>query len=208
MNTFLRVEHICYSCPWEHHCWQSQVDMRFLCVRVCVYMCMGAHVQHTLGWSSNERRPWTVLIQGKRPIHGCHGKYAPLSRASGLILPPPPLFTALHCSSPRCFPLHCDFLSAFHFQQILSFLFLAQIQSFSALFNPSPHPHPFFWHPSPIFPSRHSGLPTGSRQAVNTAQEETTFNASWQANWAVPGMATAPRPLLIHAHEPQISTFT
>lgn len=108
MNTFLRVEHICYSCPWEHHCWQSQVDMRFLCVHVCVYMCMSAHVQHTLGWSSNERRLWTVLIQGKRPIHGCHGKYAPLSRASSLILPPPPppLFTALHCSSPRCFPSH------------------------------------------------------------------------------------------------------
>ncbi len=74
--------------------------------------------------------------------------------------------------------------------------FLSQIVPLSSLISLSLPP---LFLPSPIFPSRHSGLPTGSRQALNAAQNKATFNASWQADWAAQQRDTAS----YHSHDPQ-----
>lgn len=126
---------------------------------------------------------------GKRPSNGCHGKYGPLSRASSPFLPlfSPFCSTALCHPSPRLsYATLSDFLSLrLSFPPYLLLLF-PPIQPFSYLISLSPSP---LFPPSPIFPSRHSGLPKGSRQAMNAAQNKATFNASWQADWAAPGTA-------------------
>lgn len=56
---------------------------------------------------------------------------------------------------------------------------------------------PPFFFPPPILASRYSGVPTGSRQALNTVQNEATFNASDRLGNALNGTEAQ------HPHLPQ-----
>lgn len=138
---------------------------------------MCAHV-HTLLFEAAVRGGGTSCInttRGKRPSYGCHGKYGPLSCASSPFLPllSPFSSTALYYSSNR---------PPFAFISTISTASSFPDSTFFLLYFTLP-PLLFSLPPSPIFPSRHSGLPTGSRRALNAAQNEATFNASWQADW-------------------------
>lgn len=117
-------------------------------------------------------------IRGKKPSHSCHGEYGPL------------LVLTVHSSAS--YPLSSPVLTAPPFQVCFSSFFSNDILPLNLLLLPYLVLHfclslvPFFLlHALPfslspaIFPSCHSGFPTGSRQ-------QTTFNAWWQTDWAAP----------------------
>lgn len=60
------------------------------------------------------------------------------------------------------------------------------LEFFAILFSVS---LPSILLPSPIFPSHHSGLHTGTRQGLNAVQNKATFSVSRHAEWAAAGRA-------------------
>ena len=134
---------------------KGKVELRFLCVKV--RMCT-----HT--WISSEGRAWAVLIQqqGKSPA------------MVAMVNMDPCLVLAVHSSSSH--PLSYSTVS-----DVRSLLLsvLPSLLASSCLFTSS---HSFFLPrfgvlsllpslPPLILPSRHSDLPTGSRQALRAAQK-------------------------------------
>lgn len=125
-------------------------------------MCTHTHTHSSDGNGSSV----ITTTTGKRPSDGCHGKYGLLSPAT--TLPPHPLpsflfsllFVPFSFFSPHLlFPLNSHFA-------LPSFL-PSFVSSFIRLFS-----LPLFSVPPPSFPSCHSGLPTGSRQALNDKQNK------------------------------------
>lgn len=151
------------------HCWQSKVEMRFLCVCKCVWMRMGTYY-----WSSIEGRVLEVLLQqqGKGPamvamvnVAPCHLLAVPSSSLSVPLLSTIPRYAFFfsHCIQMFWHSQHTYYV--YPFLSFPNFSFEFQ----SNLFSLPP-------------PSLHSGFPAGSRQALHAAQNEVTFSASCQAD--------------------------